>query len=68
MNKILEFRQSANLTQRELSERVAITQGALGHYETGQRTPKLNTARKIIAVFNQCGVNCTFEDIFPVEN
>lgn len=68
MNKISEFRKAANLTQSEFSKLLNVSQGALGHYEVGRRTPRLKIAQRIIYVLNQHGANCSFSDVFPVEN
>ncbi|HDR1353508.1 TPA: helix-turn-helix transcriptional regulator [Pasteurella multocida] len=45
-----------------------LTQGALGHYESGRRTPDLKTARKIVFALNKNGVACSLDDVFPVQN
>lgn len=67
MNKISEYRKATNLTQGKLAQLVNLTQGALGHYESGRRTPNLKTARKIVLVLNQQGVACSLDDVFPVQ-
>ncbi|HDR1538576.1 TPA: helix-turn-helix transcriptional regulator [Pasteurella multocida] len=45
-----------------------LTQGALGHYESGRRTPDLKTARKIVMALNRNGVACSLDDVFLVQN
>lgn len=68
MNRISEFRKATNLTQLEFARLLNLTQGALGHYEVGKRTPSLDTARKIVLLFNQQGVACTLDDVFPTKD
>jgi transcriptional regulator with XRE-family HTH domain len=41
-SKIKELRNSANLTQAELSGRMGVTQTYLGHVEQGLKTPSLS--------------------------
>lgn len=47
MNKIYEYRKATNLTQGEFAQQINLTQGALGHYESGRRTR-----------FKNCEKNC----------
>ncbi|AKD37498.1 hypothetical protein I926_00840 [Pasteurella multocida subsp. multocida OH4807] len=68
MNKIYEYRKATNLTQGEFAQQINLTQGALGHYESGRRTPDLKTARKIVFALNKNGVACSLDDVFPVQN
>lgn len=56
-----EYRVLANMTQRELGEKVGVTGQAIGHYESGQRKPTLETAKKIADVFN-----VSIEEIFKL--
>lgn len=66
MNRISEFRKATNLTQAEIAKLINKTQGAFGHYETGLREPSLSTAKRIVKVFNDHGVACSLDDVFPV--
>lgn len=43
-----DLRKERKMTQEDLAEKVGLTKGAIGMYETGKRTPSLKTA-KIIA-------------------
>ena len=45
--KIKEARKSAKLTQKDLSFRAGMSQQQLQQYETGKRTPKFDTLKKI---------------------
>lgn len=68
MNKISEFRKASNLTQRELAQALNLTQGALGHYESGRRVPSIKTAQKIVNTLNSVGVVCSLSDVFPADD
>lgn len=65
MSALKLARKKAKLTQTQLAERLEMTQAAIGHYETGRRTPSLHEARRIVAVLNAEGVECSLDDIFP---
>lgn len=43
-----ELRKEKKMTQKDLAEKIGLTKGAIGMYETGKRTPSLKNA-KIIA-------------------
>lgn len=43
-----DLRKERKMTQEDLAEKVGLTKGSIGMYETGKRTPSLKTA-KIIA-------------------
>lgn len=49
-NWLVEKRNSKNLSQIELSVKVGISQQALSKYESGTRTPSVETAKKIAKV------------------
>lgn len=51
MNRIKELRQSKNLSQAELAERVGITRQGISLYEKGKRTPKLEMWQKLADFF-----------------
>ncbi|MDP8078358.1 helix-turn-helix transcriptional regulator [Phocoenobacter skyensis] len=68
MNKIQKFRKVAKLSQKDLADMLNITQGAVGHYEAGIRIPSVSTARNIVLAFNEIGVQCTLDDLFPTHN
>lgn len=58
------IRRRLGMTQRQLAERVGITDGAIGQYEAGIRMPKLKTARKIAEVL---GVSLDDIEFGPAE-
>ena len=57
--KVKEIRQSKNLSQKELSDIVGITQGGISHIETGIRKPSLPIAQALAKA-----LECTIEDLF----
>jgi putative transcriptional regulator len=48
-----QLRKKAGLTQTELAQAIGTSQGAVGHYETGIKAPKLG---KLPAIVNALGV------------
>ena len=51
-NKIREIRIKKNISQRCLAELISTSQPALAAYETGQKTPKLETLSRIAAALD----------------
>ena len=68
MNRISEFRKAANLTQTELGALLKRSQGAIGHIETVRRQISIDTAKQLIKIFNDRGVACSLDDVFPINN
>ena len=56
MNRIKELRQSQNLTQKELAEKVGFNQTAIGKYERNELEPNLETLKKFSAIF-ECSID-----------
>ena len=50
-NRILELRQRCGLSQRELAEKVGVTNKAVSKWETGKAKPTTNGLRKLAALF-----------------
>lgn len=50
--KIKEFRKTINLTQKQMAERLNISERAYQYYESGQREPNLDTLFDISNVFD----------------
>lgn len=65
MSALKAIRKQTGATQTQLAERVGLTQAAIGHYETGRRTPGLNECRRIVSALNELGAACTLEEVFP---
>ena len=51
-NKISELRRGLNLSQRELAEKVGVTNKAVSKWETGKSKPTTNVIRKLASLFN----------------
>ena len=51
-NKISELRRGLNLSQRELAEKVGVTNKAVSKCETGKSKPTTNVIRKLASLFN----------------
>jgi transcriptional regulator with XRE-family HTH domain len=50
--KLKALRTSAGLTQKQLAEKVGVSDKSLGYYETNERTPRKNTIASISEYFN----------------
>lgn len=60
-----ELRKSKNFTTKDLSQKVNLTRNAISQYETGKRTPNLETMQKLADALNvdlQIIVNCFIKD------
>lgn len=67
MCNLRQIREAAGITQAELAAAIGMTQGAIGHYESGRRTPGLSECRSILAVLQKRNVHCTLDQVFPAE-
>ena len=52
MNKILELRKKAGLSQNELAAKLNVHQTAISQWETGKTHPDMNTIRLLADLFN----------------
>lgn len=50
-----DLRKQKNFSQRQLAEKVGVTQVAISQYESGESVPRINIAMKLADVF---GVTC----------
>ena len=50
--RIKEARKAAGLTQKELGERLGVSDSSIAQYESGLRNPKYETLKKIAAVLD----------------
>ncbi len=50
--RLKELRENINLSQNTLSQELGVSQGTVGMWETGERTPKLDVLNKIAKYFN----------------
>lgn len=63
MNKTLaELREENGMTQRKLAEKLNISPGTIGMYETGKRNPPLDRAIKIAKIFDVPVENISFSN------
>ncbi|WP_426576749.1 helix-turn-helix transcriptional regulator [Xenorhabdus stockiae] len=65
MNQIKKIRVGLGVTRKKLAEKVGCTPGAIGHYESGRRTPDLAVSRTIIAALGELGAEITLDEVFP---
>ncbi|HHG9944784.1 TPA: helix-turn-helix transcriptional regulator [Yersinia enterocolitica] len=65
MNRICEYRGKAGLSQKNFAELMGVTQSAIGHYETGRRTPNISVCKRIVACLGSVGIECDLGDLFP---
>ena len=56
--KIRIARKKADLTQKEVSDKMGVTPAMLAQYETGKRLPKLSTLQKIAEA-----IGCSLSDL-----
>lgn len=49
---VRELRRQKGWTQRELAERLGVSPGAVANWEVGTRTPSLETALRLAALFD----------------
>ena len=49
---IREIRFRNRLTQKEMAEKLFLTQTAIGHFENGRKTASADTIRRIALTFN----------------
>lgn len=47
MNNIRKYRNDKDITQKELANKLGITQQMMSNYEKGYSTPNINLAKKI---------------------
>ncbi|ALE88795.1 helix-turn-helix domain-containing protein [Pseudomonas versuta] len=65
MNCIAQQREKSGIKQRQLVAALGWTQARVSNYEAGRRTAGLAECRAIVVAFNQLGVKCTLDDVFP---
>lgn len=68
MNKIAEIRNQIGISQAQLAVQIGWRQPRIANYETGNRTPSIYVAQKIVEGLNELGANVRIDDVFPVGN
>lgn len=54
--RLKELRNQANMTQRELGEKLDLAHNAIANYEKGERHPDFDTILKLADIFN-CSID-----------
>ena len=58
-NKLAQLRQNAHLSQKQLAQKLGVSQASINYWENGQRTPSVKAAQKISDYFKM-----TISEIF----
>jgi DNA-binding XRE family transcriptional regulator len=58
-SKLREWRKYRGMTQLQLAEKAALSQGAIATIERGKRTPNMETARRLAST-----LQCDIDDLF----
>lgn len=59
MVKLREYRKRLGLTQKQIAEKIGVTQATVQRWETGKRTPTFAHLLKLIVIFH-----CKIENLF----
>ena len=62
--KIKQRREELGMTQTQLADKLGVTKGAVGNYETDANAPKMAVLNKLFQVL-QCDANYLFQDDLP---
>lgn len=65
MSNLKKIRKRLGISQSVVAVSVGVSQGAIGHYENGRRTPDIEMCWKIVSTLNSLGAKCTVDDVFP---
>lgn len=49
--KLLKLRQEFNLSQKQLAEKIGVSQASINYWEKGQRTPSIDAVQKLADFF-----------------
>lgn len=58
MTALLEYRKNAGLTQKQLAEKLGVTQACIGMWEIGCRKPNIVTLKKLAKI-----LGCTADEL-----
>ncbi len=67
MNKLKFYREKTDLNQTQLAKLVGVSAPFISQIEQGKKSPLLKTAQRIRFALNAQGVNCSVDDVFPLE-
>ena len=56
MNRIKEIRLANNMKQSDLADKLNVTQATVSGWESGRRTPDLESVRRVAEIFN-CSID-----------
>ena len=62
---IEEWKEKTGKTQKQFADDCSSNQNSIGNYKSGKSIPNDTTVLKMISVFNDAGMNVTFEDFIP---
>ena len=68
MSKLKIYREKMQLTQAQLAEKIGVSPAAIGHYESGVRSPRWTIARKLAQIFNTTLDDLEFGEIKVQKN
>ena len=55
-NKLAQLRQNAHLSQKQLAQKLGVSQASINYWENGQRTPSVKAAQKISDYFKNANI------------
>jgi putative transcriptional regulator len=65
MYKIALYRAAAGLSQHGFAKLLGVEKGSIQWYENELGIPGSELGRKIVSTFNDIGIQCTLDDVFP---
>ncbi|EEU9347582.1 helix-turn-helix transcriptional regulator [Escherichia coli] len=68
MNNIANERKKLGITQSALAGACGWNQSRLANYESGIRTPDLESCRRLVKALNKLGSKTTLDGLFPPEH
>lgn len=68
MKSLSDIRKKYGLTRASIANATGLSVAAIGHYERGDRQPRITTARKLVESVNRLtngAEQCSIESLFP---
>ncbi|HHA2250158.1 TPA: helix-turn-helix transcriptional regulator [Enterobacter ludwigii] len=65
MNNLKTIRESLGVTKKMLADSIGQTASSIGHYESGRRSPDIQTCYQLAVYLSSFGGQVRLEDIFP---
>ncbi len=66
-SRIKERREALGITQIQLADRLGVSKGAVGNYETDANSPKASVMYKVFEIL-KCDANYLYQDDLPQKN